>query len=223
MSRRHGPRGKSHFFTRHREGKINFLKKKIYILKIFINFLEQSQSSESGHGGAYSRRPPGLKGKEIGLYYRNKNREKAQKKNTEVLKLLPQVEHKIKSILNDSKTFYNGLSDKRSSFEYSNNYDYISDSQFKRKFLEIINGDIQHSLAKAMIMESKLQRNNEIDRTLLNEYKGKQIQNDYLNMLKFRMKLPAYHKKAEILKLVENNQVIVISGETGEYKNCFLR
>ncbi|XP_012225359.2 ATP-dependent DNA/RNA helicase DHX36 isoform X2 [Linepithema humile] len=197
MSRRHGPRGKSHFFTRHSREE------------------QQSQSSESGHGGAYSRRPPGLKGKEIGLYYRNKNREKAQKKNTQVLKLLPQVEHRIKSILNDSKIFYNVLPDKRSSFEHSNNYDYISDSQFKRKFLEIIHGDIEHNLAKAMIMESKLQKNSEMDRTLLNEYKEKQTQHDYLNMLKFRMKLPTYHKKLEILKLIEDNQVIVISGETG--------
>jgi len=138
-----------------------------------------------------------------------------------VLKLLPQVEHRIKSILNNSKKFYNILSDKKSDFEYSNKYDYISDSQFKRKFLEIIQGDIQHNLAKAMLMESNLQRNSEIDKTLLNEYKEKQIQNDYLNMLKFRVKLPVYHKKSEILKLIKNNQIVVISGETGKLPKLF--
>lgn len=126
------------------------------------------------------------------------------------------MKHRIKSVVQNSKIFYNSLSDGRSSYEYSNKYDHISDSQFKKKFLEIVHGDIQHNLAKAMITESKLQRNSELDRKLLKEYKDKQIQDDYLNMLKFRIKLPSYHKKSEILQLVENNQVIVISGETGK-------
>lgn len=37
----------------------------------------------------------------------------------------------------------------------------------------------------------------------------------YNKMLEFRKKLPAYDKKDEILNLLRNNQVIVISGETG--------
>ena len=34
-------------------------------------------------------------------------------------------------------------------------------------------------------------------------------------MLKFRKTLPCYQKREEILKCVKNNQVVVISGETG--------
>ncbi|KAM0728608.1 ATP-dependent DNA/RNA helicase DHX36 [Formica fusca] len=201
MSRRYGSRGMSNSFARRNREE------------------QQMQSSASGHGGSYSqtrRPPPGLKGKEIGLFYRNLNREKKKKKSP-VFRLLPHVEERIKTILNNSKSFRSLIFDERSNSEYDDDdkYHHIHDSQFKRKFLEIINGDIEHNLAKAISMESKLQRNSDVDRILLNEYKDKQIQNDYQNMLKFRLKLPAYRKKSEILQLIKDNQVVVISGETG--------
>ncbi|EZA53652.1 putative ATP-dependent RNA helicase DHX36 [Ooceraea biroi] len=50
---------------------------------------------------------------------------------------------------------------------------------------------------------------------LFDEYERKQSQHDYVKMLQFRMKLPAYQKNTEILRLIEDNQVVVISGETG--------
>lgn len=167
------------------------------------------------------RHPPGLRGKAIGLYYRDRNRQKHEKeKIPSVLKLSTQVEEKLKTILSNSKTFFNSVYNDRSSERgldsvHDNKYHHIGDSQFKRRFLEIINGDIQHNLIKAMKMPSKLQRDREIDKRLLNEYKEKQIQSDYLNMLKFRTKLPAFDKRSEILQLIDENQVIVVSGETG--------
>lgn len=194
---------------------IDSLKHYFYVLG------EQMQSSRSGHDDAYSQgkrrgHPPGLRGKEIGLYYRNKSREKAARRNMPILKLPSYVEQSIKTVLHSTKTFYNSIPNERSDNECGNKYRHISDSQFKRKFLEIINGDIQCNLAKAMSMESRLQRNNDIDKMLLNEYNEKQEQADYKSMLIFRSKLPAYRKRSEILQLVRNNQVVVISGETGE-------
>lgn len=38
-------------------------------------------------------------------------------------------------------------------------------------------------------------------------------------MCEIRKKLPSYSKKNEILELIRNNQVILISGETGMYFN----
>lgn len=180
------------------------------------------QSSASGYGRPYSgkpRHPPGLTGKEIGLFYRNLNRQK--KKQPPTLRLSPRIEQKIKTILNNSKSFYSSIFDERCNSEYDDKYQHIHDSQFKRKFLEIINGNIEHNLVKAINMESKLQRNSNMDTILLNEYKDKQIQDNYLNMLKFRQKLPVYHKKSEILQLIKDNQVIVISGETGKLQKLF--
>jgi len=139
-----------------------------------------------------------------------------QDKNTSFLNLSSSVEQMIQSVINNSKSYFNSVSNKKSTSEYGNKYHHIHDSQFKRKFLEIINGDIQHNLAKAISMESRLQRDSNIDKMLLNDYKEKQLQNDYLKMLKFRTKLPVYQKKSEILQLIEDNQVVVISGETGK-------
>lgn len=73
-----------------------------------------------------------------------------------------------------------------------------------------------------MSMESKLQRNPNLDKILQAEYDEKQHQSDYINMLKFRSKLPAYGKKTEILQLIQNNQVVVISGETGKSQKIFI-
>lgn len=161
-----------------------------------------------------------MRGKEIGLYYRNKSIEQRKKKE-EVLRLSPETEQKIKTILNNSKSFYNPIFLESCKSERGK-YSQIHDTQFKRKFLDTIYGDMQHNLAKAMNVKSKLERNSEIDRILRNEYKEKQSQDTYQNMLKFRLKLPAYKKKLEILQLIEDNQVVVISGETGKLQKLFV-
>ncbi|XP_012525529.1 ATP-dependent DNA/RNA helicase DHX36 [Monomorium pharaonis] len=170
---------------------------------------EQVQSTS---GCGRGQRPPGLRGKEIGLYYRNKNIERQKRDSAEVLRLSAQTEQRIKIILNNSKSFYN--SDSYDSPEHKKSPQF-HDMQFKRKFLNIIHGDIQQNLAKAMTTKSKLQRNSDIDRILQQEYREKQKEDAYRNMLKFRTKLPAHKKKSEILQLIDDNQVVVISGETG--------
>ncbi|XP_041377673.1 ATP-dependent DNA/RNA helicase DHX36-like isoform X2 [Gigantopelta aegis] len=43
----------------------------------------------------------------------------------------------------------------------------------------------------------------------------KQTDQKYRHMLEFRKKLPSYNMKEEILQKIQNNQVLVISGETG--------
>ncbi|ODM87450.1 ATP-dependent RNA helicase DHX36, partial [Orchesella cincta] len=51
--------------------------------------------------------------------------------------------------------------------------------------------------------------------SLKDELDRKQANSKYQNMLRFREKLPAYQHRNEFLKLLAENQVIVISGETG--------
>lgn len=155
------------------------------------------------------------------MYYRNKNIER-QKKNTEVLKFSSAVEQNLKVLLNNSKSFYNSISHESLESEPCSKYHKIHDTQFKRKFLDIVYGDIQHNLARAMNIKSKLERNSDMDKILQNEYKGMQNQDIYQNMLKFRSKLPAYKKKSEILQLIDDNQVVVISGETGMLEKLFV-
>lgn len=181
------------------------------------------QSSQSEQEGTHTRdkrhgHPPGLRGKEIGLYYRDRNRARAKKANANspVLKLSSYLSDRIKTILKLSKLSYESPSDSSEKPECENKYHHISDSQFKKKFLEIVNGNIQCNIATAMSMESKLQRNSDLDKMLQAEYDDKQDQSVYKNMLKFRSKLPAYQKRSEILQIIQDNQVVVISGETGK-------
>ncbi|XP_011868007.1 PREDICTED: ATP-dependent RNA helicase DHX36 [Vollenhovia emeryi] len=200
MSHRRGFRGISNSFARH-------------------NRDEPTQSSTSGRairGRGYShaqRPPPGLRGKEIGLFYRNQNIERQKRSAPEVLRLSSELKQKTKIMLNNCKSFYNSDYHENCEFDYYENQ--IHDSQFKKKFLDIVHGDIQQNLAKAINEKSRLQRNSDMDRILQSEYREMQRHEAYQNMLKFRLKLPAYEKKSEILQLVDDNQVVVISGETG--------
>lgn len=52
-----------------------------------------------------------------------------------------------------------------------------------------------------------------------NEFEAKQKNPKYRSMCAIRKKLPSYKKRDEILELIRNNQVILISGETGVYFN----
>lgn len=167
--------------------------------------------------------PPGLRGKEIGLYYRDRNRAKAKhaRANSPVLKLSSYLGLRIKATLELTKLSYKLPSEFDGKSECENKYHHISDSQFKKKFLEIINGNIQCNLATAMSMASKLQKNSILDKALQTEFENKQNQSDYKDMLKFRSKLPAYQRKSEILQLIKDNQVVVISGETGKLQKIF--
>lgn len=50
---------------------------------------------------------------------------------------------------------------------------------------------------------------------LKNQLEAKFKNPRYRTMCEIRRKLPSYNKKNEILELIQNNQVVLISGETG--------
>lgn len=152
---------------------------------------------------------------------------KRMEKETRVIKLPSIIQQKIEHVLENSMGFYYKLYDNEAQAEDTNSrlenkYTHIHDSQFKRKFLNIVSGNIQENLAKAMLVKSVVERNSDLDDKLLSEYKLKASLAEYESMMKFRLKLPTYHKRTEILQLIKENQVVVISGETGEFviNNC---
>ena len=62
------------------------------------------------------------------------------------------------------------------------------------------------TMLRNSIIDERLKDNFLIQR---NEHKG------YLRMKSLRQSLPSYEKREELIKLIESNQVVVISGETG--------
>ncbi|KAG7209519.1 hypothetical protein KM043_015604 [Ampulex compressa] len=191
---------------------------------------EEGQRNESPHPSnrgfdshhrsrGRGRHPPGLRGKELGLWYRSRAIERAKMKYDITFKLPLYVQKKIETVLENSSGLHqkarNKTEIKKSSNGLEDKYSHVDDSYFKRKFLEIISNDIQATFEKMMMMKSKLERNKDLDRSLLEEYKLQQSSEEYESMLKFRMKLPVYQKKHDLLQLINKSQVVVISGETG--------
>ncbi|XP_063973081.1 ATP-dependent DNA/RNA helicase DHX36 isoform X2 [Diachasmimorpha longicaudata] len=180
---------------------------------------DAGHSRGRGRGGRRGRgrggHPAGLTGKEIGLYYREKSLQKEQKAH--YFSLEPMVEGTVKALLTRLKTPYVQESDSPDDeYDYFNDkYNHIKDSQFKRKFLDIVSGSIQQNLSRALLMSSKLRKNAEIDTQLVNDFMVDCDRANYKQMSASRSKLPVYEMKEEILDLVQNNQIVVISGETG--------
>lgn len=66
-----------------------------------------------------------------------------------------------------------------------------------------------------MLCIQKLHNDETKNSFLRNELEAKRKNPKYRSMCEKRKKLPSYGKKDEILELIRNNQVILISGETG--------
>jgi HrpA-like RNA helicase len=98
-------------------------------------------------------------------------------------------------------------------------YSHISESSFKRKFLQNITGNIETNLERSLLVGMSLAQDKELDKLFKMRLLDKQNSKHYQKMMEFRRKLPSFGMKDQILDLVEQNQVTVISGETG--KNCF--
>ncbi|XP_066596074.1 ATP-dependent DNA/RNA helicase DHX36-like [Prorops nasuta] len=91
----------------------------------------------------------------------------------------------------------------------------IDDSIFKRRFLATVFGNIEDNLKHATKIPSVCERNVNFDQQFLDELLAKEFCGKYKQLLTKRLKLPIYEKKDDILKLIQDNQIIIISGETG--------
>lgn len=160
------------------------------------------------------------------MYYAKKSKEKTDKKEKEMLrtmpiKLRPSTEQKIRNLIDapssSSARHFNVKEINGEDGDLAAKYDHINDSQFKRKFLEIIRGSLAENLERSLIRNSKLARDNALDLQFLDELNEKKRSSKYDEMLRFRKKLPAFEKREQILKLINENQVVLISGETGKY------
>lgn len=187
--------------------------------------LQQSNSSMSNSQPGRSRDrsggcPPRLKGKEIGLYYRNEALKKKKKANTCFIQLAPKVKQRMRTAIVKYEQicdlFWKEEAEKnRTNSKLADKYTHVHDSMFKRKFLQILSGNIDDILTKTLPLRFILNRDSALDESLLDDFKEKQSSNVYKTMQTHRKKLPVYDKRLEILDLIKNNQVVVISGETG--------
>jgi ATP-dependent RNA helicase DHX36 len=159
-------------------------------------------------GNKKEKPPAHLKGKQIGLYYAQKSKQKKElQRNRPLGAILLSAAKKdqIQKVLNSTSLQNLFTVD-------GGSYDHVADSIFKRDFLRVINETIDEKLMKNPSIPVQDER---LSERLYDEYMSKQDNLKYNKMCKKRMKLPSYNMKDEILKVVNESQIVVISGETG--------
>ncbi|KAJ8024338.1 ATP-dependent RNA helicase DHX36 [Holothuria leucospilota] len=154
-------------------------------------------------GGGGGRHPPGLKGAEIGMWYRNQSRGKKKQREISqraVVSMNSQQASNISQLLDEVKVQEQEAAGPSTVSQVS--------SAWKAKCK--IEGRVRD------FYMSQLERKPSLDTFLMDDQKEKEESNvKYQEMQKFRKKLPSYSMKEKLTELINNNQVTVISGETG--------
>lgn len=139
-------------------------------------------------GNSRGRHPPHLKGKEIGLWYARRQQNKNAKIRTEKRSLVcldADAEHKLQRLLNMDSTKVAVQNHRPSS------YDVTTPHNFRKH-----NCDPDPALDEKLLKKS------------MDDKHSTRLQD-------FRRKLPTFKMKQEIIDAIENNPVVVISGDTG--------
>ncbi|CAL8130781.1 unnamed protein product [Orchesella dallaii] len=171
------------------------------------------RGGEGGGTGGRLRHPPHLKGREIGLWYAKEQariREKEDKETRPKIELSPSKRAKITELL--------GSLERHSKASIPTGAAAINDSHVMRRYRQNVESNVNAAAIRAGLRPGDivgLVRNSEWDESLKNDLERKQSSPKYQTMMRFREKLPAYQFKDEFLKLMRENQVIVISGEAG--------
>lgn len=90
---------------------------------------------------------------------------------------------------------------------------------YKYGYEDIITGTfdekLDESLDKGVSINMSTENIQELNARYYDEYQDMLIRKKYNQMKEFRDKLPTYKKSKELLDIINNSQVVVVSGETG--------
>lgn len=163
-----------------------------------------------GRGGRGGGRPAGLRGRDIGLYYRDKQRQRNKdEENNGRIKLNPSVDipsgvlAQVEQCLHE---FENDNEDERVCHEFAEHFRNLLHINFV-EFLEKSQASVRNAL-------------DHIDLEACNERLkvsslDKQDSEKFRELFDMRQRLPATKQADEILRAVEQNQVVLIVGSTG--------
>ncbi|KAK9888070.1 hypothetical protein WA026_000345 [Henosepilachna vigintioctopunctata] len=100
--------------------------------------------------------------------------------------------------------------DRLPNYRLPNSYDEIEDSQFKRDFLQNINGKLEDHIPSLRCMDNPC-----FDNELFDDLQSKHQKPSFKQMLAIRSSLPVFKMRSTIILMVQSSQVMLISGETG--------
>uniref|UniRef100_A0A671QRK0 ATP-dependent DNA/RNA helicase DHX36 n=1 Tax=Sinocyclocheilus anshuiensis TaxID=1608454 RepID=A0A671QRK0_9TELE len=205
---------------------------------------EWDSREERGHGGerrgGRGKHPPHLKGREIGLWYAKYGgikRSEAERKSRAVVQMDEQREQHITQLLNSvqrdaDRDAHPSTSRSWRVKEDHGNHRYIKELYNSQNIVKVPkiepkeekqeNEDELGASVKEELDDTDLEylfqdvvRIPSLDEELKRDLQKKKDNARYLDMLKFREMLPSYGMREELVRLINANQVLVISGETG--------
>ncbi|XP_020809319.1 ATP-dependent RNA helicase DHX36 isoform X2 [Drosophila serrata] len=173
----------------------------------------QRDKDSSGSYARKGNRPPGLRGKEIGMYYRNLTRQRKNERGEEGKPLEPKIQlsvsvpggvlERVKECMEE----YNQTPAKENS---------DVDAQFKRQFRHLLSVKFEEFVAETKERNADVRYTNpKLDEKLRQELEQR-LQDDVARKrLQARQKLPTMRYANDIVQAVKNNQVVLIVGSTG--------
>ncbi|NXA20103.1 DHX36 helicase, partial [Ibidorhyncha struthersii] len=186
-----------------------------------------SSSSAGGHGGrggGRGRHPSHLKGREIGLWYARKQGQKSKETDRQqraVVRMDERREEQIVQLLNTVQT--KNEKEQEAMSWWSGDEEGPTPEQpakvkpdtekapvKQRPVLEktFLDRDVEY-------LFEKNEQDTDLDEQLKEDLRKKKSDPRYIEMQRFREKLPSYGMRQELVNLINNNRVTVISGETG--------
>ncbi|ELR47562.1 Putative ATP-dependent RNA helicase DHX36 [Bos mutus] len=188
-----------------------------------------------GGRGGRGRHPGHLKGREIGLWYAKKQGQKnkeAERQERAVVHMDERREEQIVQLLHSVQTKNDKDEEAQISWFAPEDHGYGTEAPAEKKPNSVKN--VEHQEKKMINQEKRpfrirdkyidrdseylLQENEPdatLDQQLLEDLQKKKTDLRYIEMQRFREKLPSYGMQKELVNMIDNHQVTVISGETG--------
>ncbi|XP_065358761.1 ATP-dependent DNA/RNA helicase DHX36 [Calliphora vicina] len=170
----------------------------------------RGRGGRGGRGGGGGRPPPWLKGKDIGLFYRDRQRQRnTEEESNGRIKLNPSVDipsgvlTQVESCLHE---FEGDHEDERVCDEFAQHFRSLLNVNFE-EFLEKSKSTVRNTLDHINLEAS----NERLKSTLLD----KEESFEYRKRFDMRRRLPAMKQKDDILKAIEENQIVLVVGSTG--------
>ncbi|NWV60216.1 DHX36 helicase, partial [Malurus elegans] len=181
-------------------------------------------SSSAGWPGGRGRHPSHLRGRDIGLWYARKQGQKSRDSDRHqraVVQMDERREEQIVQLLNsvqakndkeqEAQSWWSGDEESPTPEQPAKvkpNAEKASIKQTTAWEKTFLTRDVEY-------LSEKNEKDAGLDEQLKEDLMKKRSDPKYIEMQRFREKLPSYGMREELVKLINNNPVMVISGETG--------
>ncbi|KAM8715778.1 hypothetical protein ACLKA7_002772 [Drosophila subpalustris] len=163
--------------------------------------------SRGGKGGS---RPPGLSGREIGMYYRNLARQRKKDAKDEGPKI------RLGCNVSVPPGILQRVKECTQHFETDGETEENLDANFKRQFHDLLSVNFESFIRETRKQHEDVDvRNRNLDDHLLKQQQKRLQCPDFQARYETRLKLPTMAQAADIIEAVDKHQVVLIVGSTG--------